>query len=128
MTSEQTPASQSMICIRCPLGCRLEVELQPDRIWKIDGHTCKKGKEHGLQEVTDPRRMVTTTVWIRGALWRRMPVRTAEAVPKDTVMAVCRALHGVELEAPVRTGDIVLDNAAGTGIPIVATRSLDRVG
>lgn len=121
MTPPEAP--RKMVCIGCPLGCPLEV-VTLGEAWEIRGYTCKKGKEYGEQEVTDPRRMVTTTVAIDGALWSRLPVRSAQSVPKDSVDAVCRALHQLRLTAPVAMGDVVLEDALETGVAVVATRSL----
>jgi len=117
------------LCIGCPLGCRLEVEEMPsedgiENDVEVRGFTCKKGKEYGRQEHTDPRRVVTTTVGIRGGDWQRLPVKTAEAVPKTMVRDVCRELRRVEVEAPVKMGAVVLPDVLGTGIDVVATRDL----
>ena len=117
--------TQSMICISCPLGCQLKVTHPSKDSWEISGFTCKKGKKYGEQEVTDPRRMVTTTVAIDNALWARLPVRTNEPVPKDLVVDICKELHKLRLVAPVKMGDVVMENVLGTGIPIIATRSLE---
>ena len=113
------------LCINCPLGCRLEVDANGDDIIEVRGNACKRGLEFARQEHTDPRRMVTTTVAIRGAEVRRLPVATASAVPKHAVGDVCRALHALELHAPVAIGDVVLADVLGTGVDVVATRTLE---
>ena len=115
---------QKMTCIGCPLGCQLEVELQEGTAWRIEGYGCKKGKTYAAQEVTDPRRMLTTTVTLRGAQWPRLPVRSLEPVPKDRVVEICRRLHELALEAPIAMGQVVLADALDTGIDVIATRSL----
>lgn len=115
---------QKLICIGCPMGCHLEVEHLEGGGWTSRGYQCRTGKDYAIQEVTDPRRMVTTTVEIKGARWKRLPVRTASAIPRDQVMDVCRALHQVTVEAPIRVGDVVLSGVLDTGIDIIATRSM----
>ena len=115
---------QSMICIGCPLGCQLEVEHHGAVAWRVRGFGCKQGKEYGVQEATDPRRMVTTTVALDGGLWARLPVRTAAPIPKPLVADVCRRLHTLRIAAPVHMGDVVLADALGTGVDVIATRSL----
>lgn len=114
------------LCINCPLGCRLEVVSEDGDIVEVRGNACKRGDAFARQEHTDPRRVVATTVAIEGAAWPRLPVATADAVPKAAVRSVCRALHRMRVEAPVRLGDVVLTNAAGTGVDVVATRDLER--
>jgi CxxC motif-containing protein len=115
---------KTMTCIGCPLGCRLEVEHHGDHAWRVRGYGCKQGKAYGVQEASDPRRMVATTVAIRGARWQRLPVRTAAPIPKDAVVALCRALHGLEVAAPIAMGAVVLADALGTGVDVIASRSL----
>ena len=118
--------TSNYLCINCPLGCRLEVDADGDQVVEVRGNACKRGVEFARQEHSDPRRMVTTTVAISGAPLARLPVATAAAIPKATVRAVCRALHAHELRAPVRIGDVVLADALGTGVDVVATRTLER--
>lgn len=118
-------ATRSYLCIGCPLGCRLEVDESPEGdILEVRGFACRKGKEYAVQEHTDPRRLVTTTVAVDGARWPRLPVRTVEAVPKDRVRDVCRALDEVRVVAPVRIGDVIVADVLGTGTDVVATRDL----
>ncbi len=114
------------LCVNCPLGCRLEVDADGRDVVEVRGNACKRGVEFARQEHADPRRMVTTTVAIRGAPLPRLPVATAQALPKDRVVDLCRALHQLRLEAPVAIGDVVLADALGTGVDVVATRSLGR--
>jgi CxxC motif-containing protein len=91
---------------------------------EVRGHSCKRGKEFAVQEHTDPRRFVTTTVRIEGGLWPRLPVKTAASVPKGRVADVAKVLHELTLEAPVAMGDVVLADVLGTGVDVVATRDL----
>jgi CxxC motif-containing protein len=113
------------LCIGCPLGCRLEVEEdERDTIVEVRGWSCKKGERYGRQEHTDPRRMVTTTVGIDGASLARLPVKTSQPVPKGQVTEVCRLLRTLKITAPVRMGDVVLADIAGSGADVVATRDL----
>jgi len=112
------------LCTGCPLGCRLEVEALDDEIVEVRGFSCKRGKTFAHQEFTDPRRSVSTTVGIDGGRWARLPVKTAEPIPKPKVQALCDALHEVRMRAPVKMGDVVMKDALGTGIDIVATRDM----
>jgi CxxC motif-containing protein len=115
------------LCIGCPLGCRLEVEEVAGEIVEVRGQSCKKGDQFARQEHIDPRRVVTTTVAIRGALHPRLPVKTAGDVPKKEVQAVCALLHTLTLEAPVRMGAVIVADVLGTGVDVVASRDLARL-
>lgn len=113
------------LCIGCPLGCRLEVEEdEAGDVVEVRGFSCKRGKEYAIQEHTDPRRVVTTTVAVTDGTLPRIPVRSAGTVPKALVGDACRALRNVKLRAPVRMGDVVLTDVLGTGVDIVATRDM----
>jgi CxxC motif-containing protein len=83
-------------------------------------------KEFAIQEHTDPRRVVTTTVRVTEGVWPRLPVKTAGAIPKGKLLPLCRALHKLTLAAPVKLAEVVLADALGTGIDVVATRDLPR--
>jgi CxxC motif-containing protein len=116
------------LCIGCPLGCRLEVEEDDGQhIVEVRGFSCKRGKDYALQEHTDPRRMVTTTVRVSGGLWARLPVKTTAPIPKQRVRELCRVLRPITVTTPVRLGDVILQNALGTGVDVVATRDLPEV-
>lgn len=115
------------LCIGCPLGCRLEVEDDPaGEIVEVRGYDCKRGLTYGREEHTDPRRVVATSVRIKGGRWGRVPVKTSASVPKALVRAVARACRDVEVEAPIRIGTVVLGDVLNTGVDIVTTRDMER--
>ena len=126
--SEPDGAITHYLCIGCPLGCRLEVEEDPDgSIVEVRGFGCRKGKVFAEREHTDPRRMVTTTVAVRGGRWPRLPVRTEAEVPKDQVAKIVQLLRSVVVEGPVSMGEVVAANIAGTGVNVVASRDMPLV-
>ena len=111
----------------CPVGCRLTVLHDGKYIEKIDGSLCPRGIEYAGEEVFHPTRVVTTTVCIRGAAIPLLPVRTDRPVPKDRTFDVIRIAAGLEVEAPVEAGDIVVKKLLGLDLDLIATRSLDRI-
>lgn len=113
-----------IICITCPMGCGLEVTHDGDTITKIVGEECKKGQEYAQAELTDPRRMVCSTVKVKGGIYPLVPVYTAAPVPKPLIFDLLAELRKVELRAPVKVGQVVLGNALDTGIDVLASRDL----
>ncbi|MBD5560403.1 MAG: DUF1667 domain-containing protein [Clostridia bacterium] len=109
-----------LTCIRCPRGCQLQV----DSDLNVQGAGCPQGISYAREEMTHPERTVTATVRLESSTLRRLPVKTREPVPKDKVPAVISALQRVHVKAPVRMGDVVLKDAADTGVDVVATRSV----
>lgn len=113
-----------MICITCPVGCALEVTHEGTTVIDVTGNACKKGIAYAEGELTDPRRMVATTVKVRGGLHPLVPVYTAAPVPKPKIFDLLAALRKVELAAPVHLGEVVLADALGTGVDVVASRDM----
>ena len=113
----------ALTCIGCPLGCGLTVTIDGDDI-SVTGNTCPRGEIYARKEVTDPTRIVTSTVAVEGGVIRRVPVKTARDIPKGKIGEVCLAIRGVHVSAPVERGDVVLKDCAGTGVDIIATRSV----
>ena len=113
-----------MICITCPVGCSLEVTHEGKTVIKVEGNQCKRGVEYAEAELTDPRRMVTTTVKVRGGVHPLVPVYTAAPIPKPLIFDLLSELRKVELQAPVQVGQVVLENALGSGVDVLASRNL----
>lgn len=113
---------KELICICCPMGCPLTVELEDGKIIGITGYTCKRGEVYARKEVISPTRIVTSTVEVEGGKTARISVKTKEDIPKGKIFQCVKALKGVTVKAPVHIGDVVLSNVADTGVDIVATR------
>ena len=113
-----------MICITCPVGCTLEVSHEGETVISIDGDTCKRGIDYAEAELTDPRRMVTSTVKVRGGVHPLVPVYTAAPIPKPLIFDLLAELRKVELQAPVELDQVALENALDTGIDVLSSRNL----
>lgn len=118
---------REFVCIGCPLGCNVTVELDGTEIKNITGNTCPRGANYVTKELTDPRRIVTSLVRVTDGELPVVSVKTASDIPKDKIRDCIRALKDVELPAPVQVGDVVLENVCGTGINVVATKTIERV-
>lgn len=115
---------RELICINCPLGCGLTVTLEDKEAVKVEGNTCPKGEAYGKKEVTNPTRIVTSTVRVSGGVLPVVSVKTASDIPKEKVMDCARTLKNVEIQAPVSIGDVVLEDICGTGVPMIATKNI----
>lgn len=114
---------RNLICINCPMGCPLTVELMEGQVVSVSGNTCRRGEIYARKVVTNPTRIVTTTVKVNGGITDRVSVKTKEDIPKEKIFDCIRALKGLEVTAPVHIGDVILKNVAGTGVDIVATKN-----
>lgn len=114
---------KELTCIRCPMGCHLTVTMDGNTV-TVTGNSCPRGAEYGKKEVTNPTRIVTGSVRVRNGDLPLVSVKTAEDIPKDRIFAVMADIRRCIAEAPINVGDVLIQNAAGTGVAIVATRSV----
>lgn len=115
---------KELVCICCPLGCMLSVTREDKENILVTGNSCPRGKAYAITEMTDPRRIVTSTVRVRGCGTPMVSVKTKEGIPKNKMIQCIKELAGIELQAPVKNGDIVKANIAGTGIDVIATKNI----
>ena len=117
---------RNLTCIGCPLGCALKVTIDGENV-TVTGNTCKRGADYGAKEVTHPTRIVTSTVCVKNGTIPMVSVKTAQDIPKGKIFDCVEALRDVCVEAPVQIGDVILENAAGTGVDIVATGNVKQI-
>lgn len=116
---------RELVCIGCPLGCNVTVEMQDGKIGQITGNTCPRGADYVTKELTDPRRIVTSLVRVRKGVLPVVPVKTTTDIPKGKIMDSIRVLKGIELQAPIQIGDVVVEDVCGTGVQVVATGNVE---
>ncbi|MGI6091872.1 MAG: DUF1667 domain-containing protein [Veillonellaceae bacterium] len=116
--------TRRLSCIVCPMGCLGEVEIKNGEVTGVSGFTCPRGEKYAREEVTAPKRMLTTTVRISGAELPLLPVISKTALPKDRVMDCACFLSQIETKAPVKEGDVICADILGLGVDIVAARDL----
>lgn len=114
---------KEMICIVCPMGCHMEVEKNKDE-YIVTGNKCPRGKEYAVKESTNPTRVITTTVKVKGGLLNRLPVKTKGDIPKGKIFECMKVIDRIEVQAPISVGDIIVKDVLGTGVDIVAARSM----
>jgi CxxC motif-containing protein len=116
-------------CIGCPIGCPLQLVHRGNKITEISGYECDRGAKYAQQEFTDPRRELSTTVEIVGARWRRLPVKVTGPVEKGRVIEAARKIHELQVKAPVKLGQVLIEDFLGEkGIDVVACRSMESSG
>lgn len=113
-------AIQEIICITCPKGCDAKVWEEEGSI-KMKGKICKKGRVYIQQEFLEPKRVLTSTVVVANSRTKRLPVRTAEAIPKKDLFRAMEQLSKVSVKPPVRVGEVIISNLLDTGVDLIAS-------
>ena len=114
---------RKLVCIVRPLGCRLEISGTLDDL-TVEGGLCKKGVAYAHDEITNPVRMVCTTARIKGGIHKVIPVKTDKPISDKYKLEVVKAVNRLELTSPVNMGDVIIPDLFGTGVNIVAERTM----
>lgn len=117
---------KNITCIVCPKGCRMTIE-KIDGEYKVEGNNCKRGIKYAIDELTEPKRMITTTVKLDGSYLNMLPVKTSTAIRKELIFDVMNILADVTVEAPVKVGDVVVENILNTGIDIISGKNMNKI-
>ncbi len=115
---------KELICISCPLGCVVKVEIDDGGIKNITGYSCKRGITYAQKEITNPVRIVTSTIKVDGGEKPLVSVKTKQSIPKNKIFDCMDEIRRMVVKAPVEAGDIIIENVAGTGVDVVATKEV----
>lgn len=118
---------RKLTCIGCPMGCQMEVTLDGVEIIEIAGNTCLRGDAYARKEISNPTRIVTSSVRVLGSKTGATTVscKTRSDVPKASIFNCIKDIVDVCVQAPVHIGDVVKANVAGTGVDMVATKDVE---
>ena len=115
---------KELICICCPKGCHLKINIDEN---KVTGNGCRRGEEYGINEVTNPVRIITTTAKVKNGVISVVPVKTKKPIPKRLNFKCMAEINKIVVTAPVKLGDIIIKNVLGTGVDIVACRNVKAI-
>lgn len=104
------------------MGCHMEVTLDGGKFVSVVGNTCKRGAAYAADEVTNPKRTLTSTV--KTDIGEMLSVKTAAAIPFGKLEEAMKALSGITVKTPVKIGDVVCSDICATGVDVVATKNL----
>lgn len=121
---EHKPEQTELICIGCPMGCLMTAVKNNGDLF-VQGNTCPRGAEYAKKELTNPCRMLTSSVPVKNGETARVSVKTKGEIPKEKITECMKVVHTLLAEAPVEIGDIICTDIAGTGVDLVATKAVD---
>lgn len=119
--------ARRLTCIVCPIGCSIRVYIEDGKVKSAEGHNCRRGLEYVKYEVSNPTRILTTTVRVEGGHIPMVSVKTAQPIPKGMIFNCMKVINQVKLKAPVNIGDTVVKNILNTGVDVVATKNIPRI-
>ncbi len=118
--------TRELICIGCPMGCQLTVNMEDADNITVTGNTCPRGEAYGKKEVTNPTRIVTSSVKINDGTIARVSVKTENDIPKGKIFDIMKEIREVTVTAPIHIGDVIIKNVADTGVDVIATKDVGR--
>lgn len=112
-------------CILCPNGCELKLlKAENTDLYKVVGNKCPKGENFAIDEYIAPKRMVTSTVKTIYKNRPRLPVKTAQPIPKDAIFQVMNIINHIVVDHQVNQGDILIKNIGQLNISLIATSTI----
>ena len=116
---------EEITCICCPIGCTLYAQ-RSDKAANgvfVTGNRCKRGVAYAAEELTAPRRVLTSIVRCEGRL-EPVSVRTDIPILRSDIPACLETLRDVCVSGPVKIGDIIVSDICGTDANVVATKAV----
>ena len=120
---------KKIICTNCPLGCKINLvyaDADEVEIIEAQGDRCKRGLEFAKQEITDPLRVVVTSVRVEDGEIPMASVRSDKPVPLRLMEEIMGVIRQTKVSAPVKRGDIIIENVLNTGANIISTRTVNK--
>ena len=115
-----------IICVSCPIGCRMTIRSKDGKIISIIGNDCPKGIKYAQEEFINPLRILPTTIKVIDGEFPLVSVKTEKAIPKRLLLKAMTEIAEIEVNAPVKIGQVIKDDLMGTGVSLVATRNIKR--
>ena len=115
---------KKITCILCPIGCEILAEIKEGECRIIEGCKCKGGEEYAINEVFNPKRMLTTSILIENGVWPLVSVKSSKPIPKEKLFNVLKQIKKTTIKAPVKSGQIIIKNLENIGINIIATKTV----
>ena len=118
---------KELVCVNCPMGCRVTVELENDQVVSFSGNSCPRGREYAIKECIRPERILTSPVKVNGGVHRVLPVITSKEIPLDQIFDAMEIVKKTEVNAPVHEGDVIICDILNTGADVIASRSMKAI-
>jgi CxxC motif-containing protein len=117
---------KELTCVVCPVGCKIKITHDGEKIESVEGNRCDRGYNYAVQEIKNPLRTLVTSVKVNNGNYPLASVRSSKEVPLNKINDLMDIIKNTEVDAPVKKGDVVIENPLDLGADIVATRSVNK--
>ena len=118
--------TKTMICIMCPLGCRMEIQLENEKMIQVQGNECKEGMKYAIKEISFPGRVLTTTIKTGNPERPLLPIRSDKEIPKDRLQDCMREIAKHKVMGSVKIGETVIQDILALGINMIACHTMSK--
>ncbi len=120
--------NKTFTCIVCPKSCSVNLTIEEEKILSVKGFGCKQGKEYGVNEFNNPKRMLSTTVHVENGVLPCLPVISNQEIPKSKLQECLLLLYKLKVMAPIKEEQVIIKDILGTGADIIASRDMNVKG
>lgn len=118
---------EKIVCVLCPMGCKIKYDALNGKIVSLEGNRCPRGVSYLEDELREPKRIVPTSVKVINGEMSLVSVKTSKPIPRRLIPQFMQMVKRVEVEAPIKVGDVIIKNVLDTGADVIATRTVRRV-
>ncbi len=115
--------SEKILCVVCPLGCKLLVDIEGDSV-SVEGNKCSKGVDFAHSEIVESKRNLATSIPIDGQVFSMLSVRLSRVIPLRLFSNVLSEIASLRPETPIHRGQVLIHNVSNTGVDVIATRTV----
>lgn len=119
---------KNMTCIICPMGCNLDITFDDatKKLVSATGNNCTRGPQYAEKELSNPTRTLTSTIKVTAGTLPVVPVKSADELPRDSLLQYMEVIRRATAPAPIRIGDVLIPDILGSGVDIIATADVDK--
>lgn len=112
---------KELTCIICPIGCTVSAEIIDGRVASISGNACPRGKRYTEEEMTTPKRTLTTTV--KTSSGKLVSCKTDRPIPKEKLLLAMEIVNSVRIDLPISIGDVIIEDVFGARLVATENKS-----
>lgn len=110
----------SYICVGCQMRCRLVVTVEANALVGVAGNRCKRALGLAQRRLKARVAELMLQLAVTGGSAPRVEAKASEPVTPDVARLIGAAMRHQRVSAPVKAGEVLIHDAAGLGIDLVA--------